>query len=70
MLKNWEINRTEEIGFVTPTPEAPHNTAMCHDRFYQGIEELKRDFWREISKCFYFTSLIYQDWPAWSQRNV
>ena len=21
MVKNWEINGTEEIGFVTPTPE-------------------------------------------------
>ena len=22
MMKNWEINGTEEIGFVTPTPES------------------------------------------------
>ena len=61
-LNMQDAPRKLKKNFVYSTPrcgtEALHITAICQNGFYRGIEEVKDNFWREMSNYFYFTSHI------------
>ena len=38
MLKNWEINRMEEIGLVTPAPDQYQSLLCCNSADVTHIE--------------------------------